>query len=147
MIIGRTVQLGDAVVGAGRGSGADAGAAARGARLRRAVARLPEALAAATGCGVFAYSRFGYGGSDPVSLPRPMRYMHDEALEVLPRVLDAADVRRARAGRPFRRRVDRGDPCRYRCMIRGCSAWCMIAAHFFVEDINIASIRGIKEQL
>ena len=55
----------------------------------------PEALAAATGCGVFAYSRFGYGGSDPVTLPRPMRYMHDEALEVLPRVLDAADVRRA----------------------------------------------------
>ena len=31
----------------------------------------PDALTAATGCGVFAYSRFGYGGSDPVTLPRP----------------------------------------------------------------------------
>ena len=50
----------------------------------------PEALAAATGCGVFAYSRFGYGGSDAVVLPRPMSYMHDEAVSVLPRVLDAA---------------------------------------------------------
>jgi pimeloyl-ACP methyl ester carboxylesterase len=39
----------------------------------------PEALAEATGCGVFAYSRLGYGGSDAVPLPRPMRYMHDEA--------------------------------------------------------------------
>src|SRR5215813_2148969 len=55
----------------------------------------PEVLADATGCGVFAYSRFGYGASDPVTLPRPMRYMHDEALEVLPRVLDAAGVRSA----------------------------------------------------
>jgi pimeloyl-ACP methyl ester carboxylesterase len=33
----------------------------------------PETLAEATGCGVFAYSRFGYGGSDAVPLPRPMR--------------------------------------------------------------------------
>src|SRR4051794_29742206 len=56
---------------------------------------VPERLAAATGCGVFAYSRFGYGQSDPVSLPRPMTYMHDEALEVLPKVLDAAGVRQA----------------------------------------------------
>src|SRR5579871_603438 len=55
----------------------------------------PEVLAAATGCGVLAYSRFGYGASDPVTLPRPMSYMHDEALEVLPRVLDAAGLRRA----------------------------------------------------
>jgi hypothetical protein len=56
---------------------------------------LLAALVEATGCGVFAWSRFGYGGSDSVSLPRPMRYMHDEAMAVLPRVLDAADVRRA----------------------------------------------------
>ena len=55
----------------------------------------PEALAEATGCGVFAYSRFGYGGSDSVELPRPMHYMEDEALDVLPRVLDAAGVERA----------------------------------------------------
>lgn len=33
---------------------------------------VPERLAAETGWGVFAYSRFGYGQSDPVTLPRPM---------------------------------------------------------------------------
>src|ERR1700733_14911602 len=56
---------------------------------------VPERLAAATGCGVFAYSRFGYGQSDPVTLPRPMTYMHDEAMKTLPRVLDAARIGRA----------------------------------------------------
>src|SRR5579875_3604869 len=53
----------------------------------------PRALAQATGFGVFAYSRLGYGRSDPAPLPRPVSYMHDEAA-LLPRVLDAAGVRR-----------------------------------------------------
>lgn len=52
----------------------------------------PDRLAAATGCGAFVYSRAGYGRSSPVPLPRPLRYMHDEALEVLPRLLDAAGM-------------------------------------------------------
>jgi pimeloyl-ACP methyl ester carboxylesterase len=50
----------------------------------------PVRLAAATGCGVLAYSRAGYGQSDPVTLPRSLRYMHEEAIEVLPRVLESA---------------------------------------------------------
>ena len=32
----------------------------------------PEKLAAATGVGVFVYSRAGYGKSSPVGLPRPL---------------------------------------------------------------------------
>ncbi len=52
----------------------------------------PDRLAAATGCGALVYSRAGYGRSDPVPLPRPVRFMHDEAA-VLPRVLAAAGVR------------------------------------------------------
>jgi pimeloyl-ACP methyl ester carboxylesterase len=48
----------------------------------------PAALQAATGGRqVVAYSRPGYGRSTPVLPPRPVRYMHDEALEVLPRLL------------------------------------------------------------
>lgn len=39
----------------------------------------PDSLAQSTGCGAFVYSRYGYGGSDPVTLPRPVTYMHDEA--------------------------------------------------------------------
>ena len=49
----------------------------------------PTRLAAATGCGVFAYSRAGYGRSDPVDLPRPLDYMTREARCSLPAVLEA----------------------------------------------------------
>ena len=43
----------------------------------------PAKLAAATGHGVFAYSRAGYGGSDPVDLPRPLR-LHEPRGAVQP---------------------------------------------------------------
>jgi pimeloyl-ACP methyl ester carboxylesterase len=103
----------------------------------------PEALVAATGCGVFAYSRFGYGGSDPVTLPRPMSYVHDEALAVLPRVLDTAGVRRAVL-------IGHSDGGSIAAIHAGAVqdahvlGVVLIAAHFFVEEINIASIAGIK---
>src|SRR5664279_6493330 len=54
----------------------------------------PQWLAAATGTGVFVYSRAGYGASSPVPLPRPMDYMQIEALQILPKVLDAIGFRR-----------------------------------------------------
>ena len=54
----------------------------------------PERLAAATGRSIFAYSRAGYGGSDPASLPRPLDYMSREATRVLPYVLEAAHISR-----------------------------------------------------
>jgi pimeloyl-ACP methyl ester carboxylesterase len=52
----------------------------------------PDALAKETGCGALVYSRAGYGRSDPVDLPRPVRFMHDEA-EVLARVVEEARLR------------------------------------------------------
>ncbi|MEJ0020258.1 MAG: alpha/beta hydrolase [Acetobacteraceae bacterium] len=103
----------------------------------------PEALAAATGCGVFAYSRFGYGGSDGVTLPRPMTYMHDEALAVLPPVMDAGGVRRAVL-------IGHSDGGSIASIHAGAvrdarvAGVVMIAAHFFVEDLNIAAIRTIR---
>src|SRR5215467_7156038 len=54
----------------------------------------PEKLQAATGAGVFVYSRAGYGASSPVTLPRPLDYMQREALDVLPKLLDAIGFRR-----------------------------------------------------
>jgi pimeloyl-ACP methyl ester carboxylesterase len=103
----------------------------------------PEVLAASTGCGVFAYSRFGYGNSDPVMLPRPMNYMHDEALVVLPHVLDAAGVGRAVL-------IGHSDGGSIAAIHAGAVqdtrvvGVVMLAAHFFVEELNIASIRAIK---
>jgi pimeloyl-ACP methyl ester carboxylesterase len=54
----------------------------------------PDRLAAETGCGALVYSRAGYGRSDPVALPRPVRFMHHEA-RVLTGVLRATAVRDA----------------------------------------------------
>ena len=108
---------------------------------------IPERLAETTGWGVFAYSRFGYGHSDTTSLPRPMSYMHDEAQIVLPLVLRAAGIEQAvlvghsdggsiaaiYAGLP---RLDFRTETRLLGLVT-------IAAHLFVEDLNIASIRQI----
>src|SRR3984957_16846516 len=49
----------------------------------------PEKLAAATGHGVFAYSRAGYGGAERIDLPRPLGYMRLHAPFRLPPVLRA----------------------------------------------------------
>ena len=55
----------------------------------------PERLAEVTGFGALIYSRAGYGNSDPVSLPRPMSFMHDEALKVLPEILESLKIQNA----------------------------------------------------
>jgi pimeloyl-ACP methyl ester carboxylesterase len=98
----------------------------------------PQQLAAATGRRTLAYSRFGYGASDPLDGPRRVDYMHVEALETLPHLLDALSIERpvlfghsdggsialihvARSGRPV-------------------SAVIALAPHVFVEAYGLASI-------
>ena len=53
----------------------------------------PKRVAELTDCGALVYSRVGYGNSDPVKLPRPISFMHDEGLIVLPEVLNAFGIR------------------------------------------------------
>ena len=103
----------------------------------------PETLAAATGLGVFAFSRAGYGRSDPVRLPRPLSYMHDEARDVLPRVLDAAGISRCVL-------IGHSDGASIAALYAGSvrdarvRGLALIAPHFFVEDVTIASIAAIR---
>ncbi|MCA9995014.1 MAG: alpha/beta hydrolase [Anaerolineales bacterium] len=52
----------------------------------------PAAVADATGCNELVYNRAGYGASSPARLPRQVRYMHDEALDVLPALLSKLDI-------------------------------------------------------
>jgi pimeloyl-ACP methyl ester carboxylesterase len=109
---------------------------------------VPERLAASTGWGVFAYSRFGYGQSDTTPLPRPVTYMHSEALDVLPEVLDAAGVRRCALlghsdGGSIAAIYAGADPL---ASWPGLSGLVTIAAHFFVEDLNIATIQRIRTE-
>lgn len=53
----------------------------------------PRRMAAAAACGALVYSRAGHGGSGPRAKPWPADYQERDALEVLPRVLEAAGVR------------------------------------------------------
>jgi len=52
----------------------------------------PRQLADATRRRVLVYSRLGYGKSDPLTGPRGVDFMHTEALEILPLLLDSLGV-------------------------------------------------------
>ena len=54
----------------------------------------PGRLARATGLAGVAYNRAGHGRSGPLTGPRTIRFMHDEALDVLPSVLSSLGVER-----------------------------------------------------
>src|SRR5438874_11626422 len=103
----------------------------------------PDRIAAATGAGVFVYSRAGYGQSSPVALPRPLNFMHDEALEVLPRLLDAIGFRRGLL-------VGHSDGASIAAIYAGShqdhrvQGIALIAPHFIVEDVSVTSIAEVK---
>ena len=103
----------------------------------------PEKLQAATGVGVFVYSRAGYGNSTPVILPRPIDYMHVEALDVLPKLLDKIGFRRGML-------LGHSDGASIAAIYAGAhqdhrvQGLALIAPHFIVEDVSIASIAEIR---
>ncbi len=104
----------------------------------------PARLARATGLGALVYSRRGYGRSDPVPLPRPVRFMHDEA-EVLEKVLDAAGIREALP-------VGHSDGASI-ALIHAAThpgarirALALVAPHVFVEELTVASIAAIGRE-
>jgi len=55
----------------------------------------PQRLSQASGLRTICYSRAGYGRSSGVSWPRPLTYMHNEALVVLPEVLEKLEIKDA----------------------------------------------------
>src|SRR6202140_3455995 len=103
----------------------------------------PDRLQAATPAGVFVYSRAGYGASTKVALPRPLDYMHSEALGSLPKLLDRIRFRRGlllgHSDGASIAAIYAGGVADHR--VRGVA---MIAPHFVVEDISVSSIAEIK---
>ena len=103
----------------------------------------PDRLQVATGAGIFVYSRAGYGASTKVALPRPLDYMHIEALDVLPKLLDQIGFRRGlllgHSDGASIATIYAGGVADHR--VRGVA---MIAPHFVVEDISVTSIAEIK---
>jgi pimeloyl-ACP methyl ester carboxylesterase len=104
----------------------------------------PDRLAAATGAGVFVYSRAGYGQSSPVELPRPLNYMEDEAERVLPAVLDRIGFQRGLL-------IGHSDGASIAAHYAGSvqdhriRGLVLIAPHFFVEDVSITSIAEARD--
>jgi pimeloyl-ACP methyl ester carboxylesterase len=102
-----------------------------------------QELATATGTGVFAYSRAGYGQSSRSQLPRPVSFMHDEARDVLPLVLDAMGFRRGLL-------VGHSDGASIAAIYAGSvqdhrvRGLALMAPHFFTEDMGIAEIARAK---
>jgi pimeloyl-ACP methyl ester carboxylesterase len=102
----------------------------------------PDRVAAASGRRALVYSRFGHGASDLPERPRTLTFMHDEALEVLPVLLerfglhdlvlvghsDGGSIALIHAGRLGR-----------------VGALVLLAPHVFVEDESIAGITAAKQ--
>jgi len=103
----------------------------------------PDKVAAGLGARALVYSRFGYGQSDGLLVKNTPRFMHDEALDVLPALLDRLGIERpllighsdgasialihaAASGRPVHGLV-------------------LMAPHVFIEPICLESIARIRD--
>lgn len=103
----------------------------------------PSHVAHATGCNALVYSRYGYGQSDPLTEPRRVDFMHDEALKVLPEVLDKLRVKK-----PIL--LGHSDGGSIALIHAGGSGRPVVgvialAPHVMVEDISISSIQMAKQ--
>ena len=100
----------------------------------------PQRLSQATGLGAFIYSRAGYGKSDPEPMPRPVTYMHEEALK-LPRILRAAGIGDAIL-------VGHSDGASIAILHAGahaCRGLILEAPHVFTEPMGLGSIEQARE--
>jgi pimeloyl-ACP methyl ester carboxylesterase len=102
----------------------------------------PRAVAGATGSAALVYSRRGYGRSDPSPRPWSLRFMHDEALRVLPAVLDAAGIDDAvLVGHSDGASIALVYAGAIGLRVRGVVA---MAPHVMVEPVCVASIAAVR---
>jgi pimeloyl-ACP methyl ester carboxylesterase len=103
----------------------------------------PDKLAARLGAPAFIYSRFGYGRSDGLTGPRTVRFMHEEALDVLPALLDQIGAREPLlVGHSDGASIALIHAAMARRPVAGLA---LMAPHVFVEPITVASISSIRE--
>ncbi len=101
----------------------------------------PAALSDATGRRLIAFSRFGHGRSAPPARPRTIAFFHQEALRVLPELLDKLG-----AGEPVL--VGHSDGASI-ALIHAAQhpvvGLILLAPHVIVEDITVDAIRATRE--
>lgn len=103
----------------------------------------PQRLVDATGHSALVYSRYGYGNSDPLTASRSVQFMHDEALQTLPELLDKLNIQR-----PIL--FGHSDGASIALIYAGSAhrdvtGIVVMAPHVFVEDICIQSIELAKQ--
>lgn len=103
--------------------------------------RFPQLLGQCTGCSVFNYSRYGYGGSDSCKLPRSVNYMHDEAFylkSVLAQIPGDQFILVGHSDEASIATIFSG--LNYRSDVAGLV---LIAPHFVVEEVTFNAIEKI----
>jgi pimeloyl-ACP methyl ester carboxylesterase len=101
----------------------------------------PQRLAAATGRRALVYSRAGHGQSDVPAEDRTPRFMHDEALDVLPELLRTAGIERP----VLVGHSDGGSIALIHASRHPVAGLILLAPHVFVEDVTVASIEEARE--
>jgi pimeloyl-ACP methyl ester carboxylesterase len=103
----------------------------------------PDAVAERSGHPAFVYSRHGNGWSRPLASPREPDYMHREALDVLPKVIEELVNGRAPV------LIGHSDGASIALIYAGSGhpvrGLVLIAPHVFVEPETIGSIDAIRE--
>jgi pimeloyl-ACP methyl ester carboxylesterase len=102
----------------------------------------PETLHEATSRRVIAFSRFGHGTSDPPPAPRTPTFFHEEALTVLPAVLQQLDV-----DEPIL--IGHSDGASIALIHAGAhrtSGLVLIAPHVVVEEVTLEAIRETRDR-
>jgi pimeloyl-ACP methyl ester carboxylesterase len=104
----------------------------------------PARVARATRCSAVVYSRRGYGKSEPLTEPRTVRYMHDEAERVLPELIDRLAIDRA----ILIGHSDGGSIALIHAATAAPPPLAIVtlAAHVLVEELSVASIAEAREK-
>jgi pimeloyl-ACP methyl ester carboxylesterase len=101
----------------------------------------PARLAEISGRRALVYSRAGHGQSEVPDADRTPRFMHEEALDVLPEVLRAAGIERP----VLVGHSDGGSIALIHAASHPVSGLILLAPHVFVEDVTVTSIEAARE--
>ena len=103
----------------------------------------PARVAQLTGCRTLIWSRTGYGQSSPLPAPRTARYMHEEALDVMPALFACLGIERpVLIGHSDGGSIALIHAGSYPERVAGLVA---LAPHEFVEEKALAGIRAAGE--
>ena len=106
---------------------------------------IPELIYNKIGLNVLVYSRAGYGKSSPVKLPRPLNYMNIEAKKYLPKLLSKFNLNKVF----LLGHSDGATIAAINSTLKNNTynilGTILIAPHFFIEEMNISSIKAIRK--